>query len=157
MINFKRIICPVDFSNPSFAALNAAKGIAMQYSSELFLVTVVEPVVTGLLLGKYSYQLYERRLKSAARKSLSRVIKKRIPKKVKAHPVVTSGEPADEIVKIAKRKNADVIVIATHGRKGWGHLLFGSVAEKVVRLAPCPVLVIHGPRIKARVQKRKRR
>jgi len=58
---------------------------------------------------------------------------------------VSSGQPEQEIVNIAKQEQADLIVIATHGQRGWRRFLFGSVAEKVVRWAERPVLVIHGP------------
>jgi universal stress protein A len=55
---------------------------------------------------------------------------------------IAVGHPADTIVRLARERNADLIVMATHGRTGLGHLVLGSVAEKVVRLAPCPVLAV---------------
>ena len=58
---------------------------------------------------------------------------------------VAAGDPSYEILRLAEELEADVIVIATHGHGGWRHFLFGSVAEKVVRLAERPVLVVHAP------------
>ena len=60
---------------------------------------------------------------------------------------MSHGDPAKEIVRIAIDENIDMIVIATHGLTGWQHIVFGSVAEKVVRFAECPVLTVRGPRV----------
>jgi nucleotide-binding universal stress UspA family protein len=70
-------------------------------------------------------------------------MKSRIPKDVQSQAKIEQGEAADEILRAAREEGADVIVIATHGLTGWRHMVFGSVAEKVVRTAPCPVLTIH--------------
>jgi universal stress protein A len=156
MRKVNEIVCPIDFSRPSNAALKEAIGMAKQYKAELILVSVVEPIVTGLMLSVYTYQQYVKRLKARALEQLKVIIKKNVPKGVKSSAVVKTGEPADEIVRTAKSRHADLVVIATHGRRGWGHLIFGSVAEKVIRLAPCPVLVIHPPKKRAKV-KRKRK
>jgi len=155
MRKVNEIVCPIDFSRPSNAALKEAIGMAKQYKAELILVSVVEPIVTGLMLSVYTYQQYVKRLKNSARDQLKAMIAKYVPKGMKASAVVKTGDPADEIVRIAKSRRADLLVIATHGRRGWGHLIFGSVAEKVIRLAPCPVLVIHPPK-KRKATKKKR-
>lgn len=155
MRKIQEIVCPIDFSRPSNAALKAAISLARQYKAELILVSIVEPLVTGLMLSVYTYQQYVNRLKKAAREQLKAMITKHVPKGMKASAVVKTGEPADEIVRTTKAQHADLIVIATHGRRGWGHLIFGSVAEKVIRLAPCPVLVIHPPK-KRKAAKKKR-
>jgi nucleotide-binding universal stress UspA family protein len=65
---------------------------------------------------------------------------------LRVHPIVAYGSPADEIVRIANEENIDLIVIATHGRTGWRHLVSGSVTEKVVRIASHPVLTIRTPK-----------
>ncbi|HUV14514.1 MAG TPA: universal stress protein, partial [Acidobacteriota bacterium] len=64
---------------------------------------------------------------------------------VKSRTMVSYGDPAKEIVRIAEEESVDLIVIATHGLTGWQHLVFGSVAEKVVRTAKCPVLTVRCP------------
>lgn len=156
MRKVNEIVCPIDFSPPSNAALKEAIGMAKQYKAELILVSVVEPIVTGLMLSVYTYQQYVKRLKNTARDQLKALIAKHVPKGIKASAVVRTGDPADEIVRACKSRRADLVVIATHGRRGWGHLIFGSVAEKVIRLAPCPVLVIHPPK-KRKTAKKKRK
>jgi nucleotide-binding universal stress UspA family protein len=89
---------------------------------------------------------YEKQLEASAVESLEEVIKQRVRPPVKAvHPTVLRGDAAPQIASFAAKKKLDLIVIATHGRTGWRRLAFGSVAEKVVRLAPCPVLTIQKP------------
>jgi nucleotide-binding universal stress UspA family protein len=68
-----------------------------------------------------------------------------VPKELHVRQIVALGEAADEIIRISEETKADLVVIATHGQTGWRRLVFGSVAEKVVRLAPCPVLTIRAP------------
>ena len=67
----------------------------------------------------------------------------RLHTSVETRPLLREGRPADEIVGAARDEGADLLVISTHGIGGWRHLMFGSVAEKVIRLAPCPVMVTH--------------
>jgi nucleotide-binding universal stress UspA family protein len=81
-------------------------------------------------------------LKSSAEQSLRDVIGKEISEELRIHAMVVQGDAANEIVEIADRKSIDLVVIATHGKTGWRRAVFGSVAEKVVRLAGCPVLTI---------------
>jgi nucleotide-binding universal stress UspA family protein len=83
---------------------------------------------------------YERLLRP--QQGLEELAKPLLARGLKVHTIVTHGDPASEIVKIAKQKSVDIIVIATHGNTGWRRLAFGSVAEKVVRTATCPVLTI---------------
>jgi nucleotide-binding universal stress UspA family protein len=80
-----------------------------------------------------------------AKEALQEVVEKRISEKVRIRTKVVVGDPGDEIVRMAADENADITVIGTHGLTGWRRFIFGSVAEKVVRLAPCPVLTIQSP------------
>lgn len=149
MISITKILCPIDFSEASYKALQAADGLASQYSSELYLLHVVLPIPTftaGIESPQFDVPSYEHGLMSSAEKSLQEVAEQKISKGLRVHPMVVLGDPADQIVHIAMKENVEVIVIATHGRTGWRHLVFGSVAEKVIRLSPCPVLVVRGPR-----------
>lgn len=149
MVSIKKILCPTDFSEPSYTALEAANGLALQYSSELYLVNVVPPippVPTQIEIEpQFDVSLYEGKLISSAEKLLEEVVEQGVAKELRVRSIVVQGDPSDEIVKFAAEENVDLIVIATHGRTGWRHLVFGSVAEKVIRLAPCPVLVIRAP------------
>jgi nucleotide-binding universal stress UspA family protein len=84
-------------------------------------------------------------VEATAKKSLEEVINQRVPKELRARQIIVLRGAADEIIRITEEEKVDLIVIATHGQTGWRHMIFGSVAEKVVRLAPCPVLTIRAP------------
>jgi nucleotide-binding universal stress UspA family protein len=144
MFPLKKILCPVDFSEPSFEGLKVAKELAQTYSAELILINVVQPVQAVAAPGVPAiYSVKE--LAEAARKSFEEVVENRVPKGVTVRTKVVEGQPADEIVREAQAENADIIVTATHGWTGWRRYIFGSVAEKVVRLSTCPVLTVPGP------------
>jgi nucleotide-binding universal stress UspA family protein len=81
-------------------------------------------------------------------KRLGETVEETVPDDIVCRTQVVVGHPADEIIRLAESEKADAIVIATHGRTGWRHLVFGSVAEKVVRLAGCPVISIPAPKQK---------
>jgi nucleotide-binding universal stress UspA family protein len=148
MLPLKKIVCPTDFSEPSYKALDASCELAQQFSSELILVHVVSPIPimpSSEASPSFNIALYLQEMEASAKKSLDEVVKKRIGSDIRVGQLVVQGEPADEIVGVATERQADIIVIATHGRTGWRRFVFGSVAEKVVRLAACPVLTIHTP------------
>ena len=87
-------------------------------------------------------------LQTAAEKSMTNLIAEKVPKAVQTRSAVIQGKPADEIVKLADEKDANMIVIATHGESGWHRFLFGSVTEKVIRTASRPVLTVRQPQPK---------
>jgi nucleotide-binding universal stress UspA family protein len=84
------------------------------------------------------------------REQREKLARERIPAAVRCETLVISGDPAERVLETARGLNADLIVMGTHGRKGLGHLVLGSVAERVVRESPIPVLTTHSP---ARVRK----
>jgi len=145
MLPFKKILYPTDFSDPSYEALKAANEFALLFSAELCVVHVVSPVVTAPGDPSGSDFLILEEMDKAARESLKEMVKKGIPKGLLVRQIVVLGEAAEEIIRISEEERVDLIVIATHGQTGWRHFVFGSVAEKVVRLAPCPVLTIRAP------------
>ena len=142
---FHTVLCPLDFSESSFKALDAAIEVAAQFQAELVLVHVIPPAVPGVPVDPtYAFAGpvgYERAVKVNAEEQLT-LAAQRIPSGPKFRKVVGNGDAADEIVRLAFTESADLVVIATHGLTGWRHLVFGSVAEKVIRLADRPVLVI---------------
>jgi nucleotide-binding universal stress UspA family protein len=89
--------------------------------------------------------IFHKQLMDTSKESLKEIVKDKITKKIKIHTRVVMGRAPDEIVSVAKKGKADLIVISTHGETGWRHLVFGSVAEKVVRFSSCPVLTIREP------------
>jgi universal stress protein A len=151
MLPFERILWPTDFSEPSYSALSAAVELATQFGSELLIVHVASPVPRpGWALQFYPdpevYEVelhdYETALMDASKRKLDESVQRLVPKLVPTRPILTNGEAPDEIVRIAREEKADLIVIATHGLSGWRHLIHGSVTEKVLRMADCPVLTI---------------
>jgi nucleotide-binding universal stress UspA family protein len=141
MFPARRIVCPTDFSEASLQALAGAGDIALHNEAEVFLIHVI-PVSLGTAdrCMPITVPEYERFLQPQRR--LEELAQSLAVKGVKVQVVLGRGDAASEIVRIAKEKAADVIVIATHGNTGWRHLAFGSVAEKVVRYACCAVLTI---------------
>jgi nucleotide-binding universal stress UspA family protein len=140
---YQKILSPIDFSAPSLVALGKAGELAAGWDAALSVLHVMEPMAPAVpVVG-----LAEKRETEAAQK-LSMVIEKHLPEPLweaaESRRLLRSGRPGEEIVRVAEDDAFDLIVIATQGRTGWRHLFFGSVAGEVVRIAPCPVLVV-GP------------
>jgi nucleotide-binding universal stress UspA family protein len=145
MLPFRKILCPTDFSEPSYEAIKAAGELASHFESELCLLHVVSPVPVvpmGAEPSAFNIPLYEQELEASSKRSLEEMIHQLEWKELKVRLIVLRGNAADEIVRTADEENADLIVIATHGRTGLDRLIFGSVAEKVVRLAKCPIFTV---------------
>ena len=144
MLPFKKILCPTDFSEASYEALKAANELALHFSAELYLIHIVSPIVPASPdFAPSVLPLAE--MEASAEKSLQEVAQQRVSKGLNVRQIIVLGEAADEIIRVSEQEKVDLIVIATHGQTGWRHFVFGSVAEKVVRLAPCPVLTIRAP------------
>ena len=143
-IKIKRILVPIDFSEYSKNALKYAIPFAQQFKASLDLIYVVEPAIypADFSFGQVGFPNVEVELSTRGDKELSTLIKKEISGKVPARKIVRTGKPFYEINQYAQEENIDLIIIATHGHSGMEHILFGSTAEKVVRKAPCPVLVV---------------
>ncbi|MGD2272857.1 MAG: universal stress protein [Desulfobacterales bacterium] len=151
MLPINKIVCPTDFSEPSYEGLKAAIELAELVQAELILLNVVSPVPavsgTAAPAGFHIPTVMNER-QAAAEKSILNLIAEKIPNAVQARSIVVQGRPADEIISLSDKIDADMIVIATHGESGWQKLLFGSVTEKVVRMASCPVLTVRQPKKK---------
>jgi nucleotide-binding universal stress UspA family protein len=152
MLPIKNILCPTDFSEPSYEALSVANELATHFGAELYLLHVVAPVpqvVANVGPSAFNINTYRMELEKDARTQLDGLIKENISQEILAHSIVTHGNPAERILQITADKDTmDLVVIATHGKSGWRHTLFGSVAERVVRLSPIPVLTISGAKSK---------
>ncbi len=152
MLAVNRILCPTDFSPPSYEALKVAVEVAQHFGAELWVMHVIPPlpppapVADSTYVPSFDLPLYQQELTATSENALKAVMAERVPPGLTAHPLLTPGDPAREIILAAEEQKVDLIVIATHGHTGWGRLIFGSVAEKVVRLAPCPVLTIKARR-----------
>ncbi len=146
MLPLKKILCPTDFSKPSYQALGVATELASHFYAQLYLVHIVPLVpVTADATVPLSVDItaYRTTLEASAKKQLQKLCQRRVPKRVKScTPMVATGYTADEIIHIAKEEKVDLIVIGTRGLTGLRHLLLGSTAERVIQLAPCPVLTV---------------
>jgi universal stress protein A len=143
-ISLKRILVPVDFSPLSKKALQYAIRLAQEFHAEVKLLHVIEPevppafdgfMIAPPIISNGSGVSYAHRLKRLANSAQT-------AGSARVAYAVTTGLPAHEIVEAAKTADVDLIVIATHGYTGWKHFCIGSTAERVVRAAPCPVLVV---------------
>jgi universal stress protein A len=145
----KRILIPVDFSKPSLAALDYAITFGQPLGAELVLLHVVEPFYFSGVNGMYGVGFdtgaVSAELERAAHRQLARLTARLRSRHVPARSLVEIGPAWQVIVQTATKLSADMIIMATHGRTGLSHLLLGSVAERVVRSAPCAVLTVRPP------------
>lgn len=135
------ILVPVDFSECSKKALLYARAFANQFGGELTVLHVVKPYIPVPEATMVDVGLIERNLRKTAEYQMAE-LQKEMGGSKPFRPLVRAGNPAIEVVKAARNLGADLIIISTHGRTGVGHWLMGSTAEKVVRSAHCPVLVV---------------
>lgn len=152
---FKRILCPTDFSEPSYVALREAVDLARHFGADLYVVHVTRPspmvVATAvtdppLVMAPTTISEHQQQVLLATEAELRQVVSVMVPDDVPAHPVVEVGDPARRIASLAEERHVDLIVMATHGQTGWRRFVSGSVAEKVVRYSTMPVLTIRQPR-----------
>jgi len=137
---FRNILCPIDFDANSPAALEYAGKVAQETGGRIFILHVVPWTVAAVPIDA-SEVLAE--LKQSATTRLRQLAKEKLDARVGHEIIVTvAANPGHEVVRLASELKADAIVMATHGRKGLSHLVLGSVAERVVREAPCPVLTL---------------
>ncbi|MFN0020203.1 MAG: universal stress protein [Pirellulaceae bacterium] len=140
-MKLRRILVPIDFSPGSEAALEMATSIARDSGGTLILAHVeVIPLSAGG--GEYLYALPE----PPTEELLARLNAVVLPDaNIPVERRLLAGDPADAIIRLAQTEDVDMIVMGTHGRRGLTRLLMGSVAEVVVRAAPCPVLTVKQP------------
>jgi nucleotide-binding universal stress UspA family protein len=148
-MKIRSILFPTDFSECANYALSYASGFARDAGASIICVHVVETVVPTvgysgvtepLPMGDISEQLEE-----SATRELPKIAQHDECSGLSVEQVIVHGDASSEIVRVARERKVDLIVIASHGRTGLGRMLFGSTAEQVVRHAPCPVLVVKPP------------
>jgi len=136
MLRFSNILCPVDFDQNSLAAVPYAAELAREHNAALYLLHVIHlhpAVEPGFSSGE---------AEATARTKLEKIGHQKLKVGTRYELLVIAGDPADEVLQAATRLGIDLIVMATHGRKGLRRLVLGSVAERVVREAQCPVLTV---------------
>ncbi len=148
MMKLDNILIPTDFGAASETALMYGRSLARTFGGRLHVLHVTPNALmfTGPEAIGVDFVAEQARLDAAAMAQLSALIQDDDRRELQATPVVRSGtSPAHEIIFYADRANIDLIIIGTHGRGPMAHLLMGSVAERVVRAAPCPVLTVRHP------------
>jgi nucleotide-binding universal stress UspA family protein len=136
MIKIKKIICPVDFSELSRKAMQYANEFARLSEAKVFLVGVVEndPTIN------YSHGLEKEG--ADEEQKLASLINEEQMAGIVADYAIYEGSAEECILDYAKRQEADIIIMGSHGRRGLKRMILGSVAEHVIRRAPCPVLIV---------------
>jgi nucleotide-binding universal stress UspA family protein len=139
MFPIRTILHPTDFSEYSENAFRLACALARDYGSRLIVLHVSTPQVVaygGMSLPAVWVDFKE---------SKDKLLALRGPDRVRVEHRLEEGDPVPEILRVARETPCDLIVMGTHGRRGLGRLLMGSVAEQIVRQAPCPVVTVKTP------------
>ncbi len=149
MKNFSRILCATDFSEDSLRAVDYARSLALRFDADLILVTVVDdlPVTTPPIEGAPVAQnldvaTYQKQLNEEATTLMNRLMEENTSPDLRLRNHVVNGSPGRRIIQVAADEQADLIVMGTHGHGRFHRFIFGSVAERVHRSAPCPVLTV---------------
>jgi universal stress protein A len=138
----KRILVTTDFSDESRKAFRYAVAFAKQFGAALDVVTIAEPVPIMSGMEGVPIAMDTSAVRVSARRALNDWIAREVPSTVQATGLVREGKAFLEIAAVAQERGSDLIVISTHGYGGLKHVFMGSTAERVVRHAPCPVLVV---------------
>ncbi len=136
---FRKILCPVDFDDNSMQALDTAANLARESNGTVFVLHVVPIIIEPTGMPVY-VDLYKGQEETAQAKLLE-IAHKRLGG-IKYELLIHTGEPAGSILNAEKKIDADVVVMATHGRRGFKRFLLGSIAEVVLRESTCPVLTV---------------
>ncbi|GAB4270342.1 MAG: universal stress protein [Deferrisomatales bacterium] len=143
-MTLKTILIPLDGSDLSEQALDAALPLAEAFGAEILFLGVID--LTAGMYDVYAEAFnpvdLKAQLESFLETALDRAKARAEARGARARRFLRVGVPHDEIARLAEEEGADLVVMTTHGRKGLSHLLLGSVTEKVIRTAPCPVLVV---------------
>ncbi|MCI0537383.1 MAG: universal stress protein [Verrucomicrobiales bacterium] len=142
-LRIRSILVPIDFSAPSKKAFNYAVPFAEQFGAKLTLLHVVEPVPMTDFWRTYPVSIENDKLMATSKAQLELLMKQEaIDPRIVEQALVRQGRSFYEITDAARMLKVDLIIISTHGYTGFKHALLGSTTERVVRHAPCPVLVV---------------
>jgi universal stress protein A len=136
------ILAPVDFSPNSRKAVTYATAFAKQFGAPVTFLHVIQVNYAYGEFGAIDFTSIEREMRAGAEKELRTLVDAATEAGLKAESLIREGSPAKVIADVAEEQQTDLVVIATHGYTGLKHVLMGSIAEQVVRYAPCPVLVV---------------
>src|SRR5271154_3449775 len=148
MLEIKLILCPIDFSEFSVRAYHHALSLAEHYQAKLVAQHIVElwrHPSAGFAASAGLYEETRQAFCESGKKQLREFVKNHTHDEIQPELVVQEGVAADHILSFAQAQKTDVIVMGTHGRRGFDRLMLGSVTDRVMRRAPCPVLAICKP------------
>jgi nucleotide-binding universal stress UspA family protein len=155
MYIIRNILVSTDFSDFSGAAIDYAASFALLYGAKIHLVHVIESnSVVGVPNVELNTTALTNELEATAEEEMRKFVYWKLKNNTNLEQVILHGEPHREIVKYAQENEIDLIVIATHGRTGLAHILMGSVAERIVRLSPIPVLAVKPLEMRERILKK---
>lgn len=145
MLEIKKILLPVDFSDVAPVVAKWAKDFAKQLKAKIILAYILEDLTAyeGIYVDVKTLTELENTLFEGAKKSMEDFLKENFSDFPEVEPIIEKGDVVETIINLAKEKGADLIVMGTHGRKGLDKILFGSVAEGVVKNSPIPVITIN--------------
>lgn len=145
MNQVKKILVPVDFSDVAPVLAKWAKDFAKQLNAKIIVAYVLEDLAAyeGIYINVQALTELENTLFEGARKSMDEFLKANFSDFPEVESVIDKGDVVETLIRIAKDKGADLIIMGTHGRKGLDRILFGSVAEGVVKNSPIPVITIN--------------
>ena len=151
MVEIKKILFPIDFTDNSIKILPYVLSVSEKYDGMIYLLHVVEDLSTwssGFYIPQISLTRYQEEALKGAEKTMKRVCKEQLQGCPNFQKMILSGDPAQEILKTIESEGIDLVIMGTHGRKGLEHVFFGSVAENVVKKSPVPVLTINPYKVK---------
>jgi len=148
-MQIRLILLPTDFSECGNYALSYVTSLARTFEASIICIHVIEPMVPTVGYSGMTEPLpiadISDQLEDSAERELPKIAEGEECAGLEIEELIVHGEAASEIVRVARDRKVDLIVISSHGRTGLGRILFGSTAEAVVRHAPCPVLVVKPP------------
>jgi len=144
MPEVKKILFPIDFSEPYEPFMPWVTTFVEQFGATLYVVFVAQDLseFTSFYVPHASIQGFQEEALEAAKKKMAAAVQESFKKFPKLETRVAVGSPANKILEIAKNEKIDLIIMGTHGRHGLERTIFGSVADKIVQAAPCPVVAI---------------
>ena len=149
VMKVRSILLPTDFSECGNYALSYATSLARKFGASIICVHVIEPIVPTVGYSGMTEPLpiadISDQIEDSAERELPKFAECEECAGLEVEELIVHGDAASEIVRVARQRQVDLIVISSHGRTGLGRILFGSTAEAVVRHASCPVLVVKPP------------
>lgn len=150
MNEIKKILFPIDLTENSSKVLPYVLSVSEKYNSMIYLLHVVQDLQKWgkLYIPHPSMDTFQKEALEGAEKALGRVCEEQLQSCPNFQRKVVSGDPAAEILKTIESEDIDIVIMGTHGSKGLEHVIFGSVADNVVKKSPVPVMTINPYRLK---------